>query len=127
MCRKWAKMNNLCGHAHDIQPIVRNSSRSIMRINYATWEPDSNFNSISIPTFQLGENIIIMSVEELFQQTLFDHILHYGLLVGAIFQLIAIAAIVVIPAKSDEEEEGEHGDAAGSKGVWRDYANTGMP
>ena len=58
-----------------------------------------------------------MTVEELFQQTLFDQILHYGLLVGAIFQLIAIAAIVVIPAKSDEEEEGENGEAAGGKGA----------
>ena len=60
---------------------------------------------------------IMSSVEDLFQQTLFDQILHYGLLVGAIFQLIAIAAIVVIPAKS-EEEEGESGEAAGRTGLW---------
>lgn len=46
-------------------------------------------------------------LEELFQQTWFDHFLHYGLFLGAIFQLICIAAIVIIPPKSDEEEDGE--------------------
>ena len=44
-------------------------------------------------------------LEELFQQTWFDHFLHYGLFLGAIFQLVCIAAIVIIPPKSDEEEE----------------------
>ena len=50
-------------------------------------------------------------LEELFQQTWFDHFLHYGLLLGAIFQLVCIAAIVVIPPKSDEEDSpsGERG------------------
>ena len=43
-------------------------------------------------------------LEELFQQSLFDHVLHYALLVGAIFQLICIAAIVVLPSKEDDNE-----------------------
>lgn len=41
-------------------------------------------------------------LEELFQQTWFDHVLHYGLLIGAVFQLICIAAIVIIPPKEEE-------------------------
>ena len=45
----------------------------------------------------------VEGLEELFQQTWFDHLLHYGLLVGAIFQLICIAAIVVLPPKTEEE------------------------
>lgn len=44
-------------------------------------------------------------LEELFEQTWFDHFLHYGLMVGAIFQLICIAAIVVIPPKPEEESD----------------------
>lgn len=44
-------------------------------------------------------------LEELFQQTWFDHVLHYGLLVGAVFQLICIAAIVLIPPSPEEEAE----------------------
>lgn len=44
-------------------------------------------------------------LEELFQQTWFDHFLHYGLLVGAIFQLICIAAIVVIPPTPEEDAQ----------------------
>lgn len=44
-------------------------------------------------------------LEELFEQTWFDHFLHYGLLVGAIFQLVCIAAIVVIPATPEEDAE----------------------
>ncbi len=44
-------------------------------------------------------------LEELFEQTWFDHFLHYGLMVGAIFQLICIAAIIVIPLKPEEESE----------------------
>ena len=52
-------------------------------------------------------------LEELFQQTWFDHFLHYGLFLGAIFQLICIAAIVVIPPKSDEEESSGETDEVG--------------
>ena len=59
-------------------------------------------------------------LEELFQQTWFDHFLHYGLFLGAIFQLVCIAAIVVIPPKSDEEEEdspsGGEGEGDGGGG-----------
>ena len=44
-------------------------------------------------------------LEELFEQTWFDHFLHYGLLVGAIFQLVCIAAIVIIPATPEEDTE----------------------
>ena len=44
-------------------------------------------------------------LEELFEQTWFDHFLHYGLMVGAIFQLICIAAIVVLPPQPEEESE----------------------
>ncbi len=47
-------------------------------------------------------------LEELFQQSLFDHVLHYALLVGAIFQLICIAAIVVLPSKEDDNESPIH-------------------
>ena len=54
-----------------------------------------------------------MPVEELFEQTLFDQILHYGLLLGAVFQLIAIAAIVVISPKPEEEEA--DGDPGGDE------------
>ena len=43
-------------------------------------------------------------LEELFQQTWFDHVLHYGLLVGAVFQIICIAAIVVLPSTPDESD-----------------------
>ena len=52
-------------------------------------------------------------LEELFQQTWFDHVLHYGLLVGAIFQLICIAAIVVLPPTPEENMEEEMGKGAG--------------
>ena len=40
-----------------------------------------------------------------------DEVLHYGLLAGAVFQLIAIAAIVVLPQAEEEEglEDGEGG------------------
>lgn len=49
----------------------------------------------------------VEGLEELFQQTWLDHALHYGLLVGAIFQLICIAAIVVLPPRPEEESNGE--------------------
>ena len=55
-------------------------------------------------------------LEELFQQTWFDHFLHYGLFLGAIFQLICIAAIVIIPPKSDEEEDSPGGETEGEGG-----------
>ena len=38
---------------------------------------------------------------------LLDEVLRYGLFLGAIFQIIAIAAIVVIPPK-DTKDIGEH-------------------
>ena len=49
----------------------------------------------------------VEGLEELFQQTWLDHVLHYGLLVGAVFQLICIAAIVVLPPRPEEESSGE--------------------
>lgn len=63
--------------------------------------------------------------DELFQQTLFDQVLHYGLLIGAVFQLIAIAAIVVLPAKEEEEEEGAEGDAGKRKQEGGDSGGSG--
>ncbi|XP_077987248.1 uncharacterized protein LOC144441784 [Glandiceps talaboti] len=36
-----------------------------------------------------------------------DEILHYGLLIGAIFQLIAIFSIVLLPSRDDEKIEEE--------------------
>ena len=59
-------------------------------------------------------------LEELFQQTWFDHFLHYGLFLGAIFQLICIAAIVIIPPKSDEDEDLPGGEAEGDGGSGTD-------
>lgn len=64
-------------------------------------------------------------LEELFEQTWFDHVLHYGLLVGAIFQLVCIAAIVVIPPSPEEEAENDESNgnlgsskqASGSQGT----------
>lgn len=58
-------------------------------------------------------------LEDLFQQSWFDHVLHYGLLVGAIFQLICIAAIVVLPPSAEESSEGEvdRTSCSGSEGV----------
>ena len=53
--------------------------------------------------------------EELFQQTLLDIILDWGLFFGAIFQLIAIAAIVVLPAKPEEEGEEIEGEAGSER------------
>ena len=53
-------------------------------------------------------------LEELFQQTWFDHFLHYGLFLGAIFQLVCIAAIVVIPPT--ESDEGEEDSPSGGEG-----------
>lgn len=38
-----------------------------------------------------------------------DELLHYGLLVGAVIQLIAIASIVLLPSQPDNEEEEEAG------------------
>ena len=57
----------------------------------------------------------VEGLEELFQQTWLDHVLHYGLLVGAIFQLICIAAIVVLPPPP-EEESGEETDGQADSG-----------
>ena len=57
-------------------------------------------------------------LQELFKQTLFDQVLHYALFIGAIFQLICIAAIVVIPPKSEEEESSSEGsDQEGTGGT----------
>lgn len=58
----------------------------------------------------------IEGLEELFQQTWLDHVLHYSLLVGAIFQLVCIAAIVVFPPRPDEESEGDDTDGIGEGG-----------
>ena len=56
-------------------------------------------------------------LEELFQQTWFDHVLHYALFLGAIFQLVCIAAIFVLPDKSDEEETvGDSNQEGGGNG-----------
>ncbi|XP_035677075.1 protein MANBAL-like [Branchiostoma floridae] len=37
-------------------------------------------------------------------ETLFDKILHWGLFLGAIFQMVAIAAVVLLPRKAEEQE-----------------------
>ena len=57
----------------------------------------------------------VEGLEELFQQTWLDHVLHYGLLVGAVFQLICIAAIVVLPPRPEEESE-DDADGMGDSG-----------
>ena len=57
----------------------------------------------------------VEGLEELFQQTWLDHVLHYGLLVGAVFQLICIAAIVVLPPRPEEEGD-EEADGPGDSG-----------
>ena len=61
-------------------------------------------------------------LEELFEQTWFDYALHYGLLIGAIFQLVCIAAIVFIPAKPDEEAT----SVIGSSGQGPSYGGTAV-
>ena len=65
----------------------------------------------------------VEGLEELFQQTWFDHLLHYGLLVGAIFQLICIAAIVVLPPKTEEEAGEEVPPSAVEGGGPKDSQN----
>ena len=67
----------------------------------------------------------VEGLEELFQQTWFDHLLHYGLLVGAIFQLICIAAIVVLPPKTEEEAGEEVPPSAVDGGGPKDSQNGG--
>lgn len=62
-------------------------------------------------------------LEELFEQSWFDHILHYGLLVGAIFQLICIAAIVVLPPTPEEAQEGD--EVSGGGGEYGSGERTG--
>lgn len=42
-------------------------------------------------------------------------LLHYALLIGGVFQLICIAAIIFLPAKSEEENEGDGTDTGGGK------------
>ena len=64
-------------------------------------------------------------LEELFEQTWFDYALHYGLLIGAVFQLVCIAAIIVIPAKPDEESDGVSDSS--SDGVGRGGSSSGVP
>lgn len=50
-------------------------------------------------------------LEELFEQSWFDHVLHYGLLIGAVFQIICIGAIVFLPPTPQEcQEEDSSGD-----------------
>lgn len=68
----------------------------------------------------------IEGLEELFQQTWLDHVLHYGLLVGAVFQLICIAAIVVLPPRPEEEGD-EDSDGVGDSGgeAKEDHSPTG--
>ncbi len=67
-------------------------------------------------------------LEELFQQSLFDHVLHYALLVGAIFQLVCIAAIVVLPSTEDDDDSSptdqprHSGGEATDKGAGEDHA-----
>ena len=50
---------------------------------------------------------------------LLDEVLRYGLFLGAIFQIIAIAAIVIIPPKEikdvDDRDEGNIKDKGGIK------------
>ena len=63
-------------------------------------------------------------LEELFEQSWFDLVLHYGLLVGAIFQLICIAAIVVLPPTPEETQE-EGGSEGGLDGDSVERSGTG--
>lgn len=53
-------------------------------------------------------------LEELFQQTWFDHVLHYALLVGAVFQIVCIAAIVFLPASDEEQSIAAKKDSSGA-------------
>ena len=71
---------------------------------------------VKLNNLKMSSPDIPEGLEELFQQTWFDHFLHYGLFLGAIFQLICIAAIVIIPPKSDEEEALPGGETAGEEG-----------
>lgn len=54
----------------------------------------------------MEEGEVSEALQELLKQTWWDQFLHYGLLLGAVFQLIAIAAIVFLRPAS-EEDEGE--------------------
>lgn len=52
-----------------------------------------------MPKTELQTNMAI----EIEEPTLFENILHYGLFVGAIFQIICILAVIFIP-KSESEQ-----------------------
>ncbi len=71
-------------------------------------------------------------LEDLFQQTWFDHVLHYGLLLGAVFQLVCIAAIIVIPPSPEEESDtetsgpGPHKEGSSSSDVGDVSRSTGV-
>ena len=67
----------------------------------------------------------VEGLEELFQQTWLDHVLHYGLLVGAIFQLVCIAAIVVLPPRPEEEGEEDSDGDSGGEASKEDHSPTG--
>jgi len=65
-------------------------------------------------------------LEELFEQSWFDHVLHYGLLVGAIFQLVCIAAIVFLPPTPEETQEDEESEEGmGGSGLERSGSGKG--
>ena len=66
-------------------------------------------------------------LQELIQQTWFDHALHYALFLGAIFQLVCIAAIIVLPNSPEDEDQPEdtadQQGRAGHEGPKQDVAN----
>jgi len=56
-----------------------------------------------------------MSIDpSLTETTLFDSVLKYGLFVGAIFQMMCIAAVIFVPSK-DDRKEGDTSDEDGSE------------
>ena len=75
------------------------------RINFQYGNLTSRYTSSQTALEEIA--MTVEGLEELFQQTWLDHVLHYGLLVGAIFQLICIAAIVVLPPRPEEESSDE--------------------
>lgn len=82
---------------------------------------DSDTAAGSESECSMASSEIPEGLEELFEQTWFDHALHYGLLIGAIFQLVCIAAVVLLPLKPEEESDGyaENSSPGGSsKGMF---------
>uniref|UniRef100_A0A8W8LVD8 Protein MANBAL n=1 Tax=Magallana gigas TaxID=29159 RepID=A0A8W8LVD8_MAGGI len=60
---------------------------------------------------------------EIEEPTLFENILHYGLFVGAIFQIICILAVIFIP-KSESEQDSEEELKQGSNSAKKESIKT---